>query len=163
MSTTKLEDAVFLAKLAEQAERYEGSTTPTPNLHLPERKANIRVEMVENMKNVASADQELSVEERNLLSVAYKNVIGARRASWRIVSSIEQKEESKGNEGQVTLIKEYRQKIENELAKICEDILEVLDKHLIPSAQSGESKVFYHKMYVLKSRTYNLCFFALLT
>lgn len=104
--------------------------------------------MVENMKNVASADQELSVEERNLLSVAYKNVIGARRASWRIVTSIEQKEESKGNEQQVTLIKEYRQKIENELAKICEDILEVLEKHLIPSAQSGESKVFYHKMYV---------------
>ena len=104
--------------------------------------------MVESMKNVASADQELSVEERNLLSVAYKNVIGARRASWRIVTSIEQKEESKGNESQVGLIKEYRQKIEAELAKICEDILEVLDEHLIKSAQSGESKVFYHKMYV---------------
>jgi 14-3-3 protein epsilon len=88
--------------------------------------------MVENMKAVASADQELSVEERNLLSVAYKNVIGARRASWRIVTSIEQKEESKGNESQVALIKE--------------DILEVLEAHLIPSAQSGESKVFYHKM-----------------
>jgi 14-3-3 protein epsilon len=102
--------------------------------------------MVENMKSVASEDQELSVEERNLLSVAYKNVIGARRASWRIVTSIEQKEESKGNSTQVTLIKEYRQKIEAELAKICEDILEVLDKHLIPSAKSGESKVFYHKM-----------------
>ena len=100
------------------------------------------------MKAVAGADQELSVEERNLLSVAYKNVIGARRASWRIVTSIEQKEESKGNEAQVGLIKEYRQKIEAELAKICEDILEVLDKHLIASAQTGESKVFYHKMYV---------------
>jgi hypothetical protein len=103
--------------------------------------------MVENMKVVASADQELSVEERNLLSVAYKNVIGARRASWRIVTSIEQKEESKGNETQVKLIKDYRQQIEGELGKICEDILDVLDKHLIPSAQSGESKVFYHKMY----------------
>ena len=98
------------------------------------------------MKVVASADVELTVEERNLLSVAYKNVIGARRASWRIVTSIEQKEESKGNESQVTLIKEYRQKIEAELAKICDDILEVLDEHLIKSAQSGESKVFYHKM-----------------
>src|SRR3954451_21634221 len=106
------------------------------------------IEMVENMKQVASADQDLTVEERNLLSVAYKNVIGARRASWRIVTSIEQKEESKGNSTQVTLIKEYRQKIEAELAKICEDILEVLDKHLIPSAKSGESKVFYHKMFV---------------
>jgi len=120
------EDSVYLAKLAEQAERYE--------------------EMVENMKRVASSDQELTVEERNLLSVAYKNVIGARRASWRIVSSIEQKEESKGNEAQVSMIKGYREKIESELAKICEDILDVLDKHLIPSAASGESKVFYHKM-----------------
>jgi 14-3-3 protein epsilon len=109
------------------------------------------LEMVENMKLVASADQELSVEERNLLSVAYKNVIGARRASWRIVTSIEQKEESKGNESQVGLIKEYRQKIEAELAKICEDILEVLEKHLIPSAKTGESKVFYHKMCVENS------------
>ena len=104
--------------------------------------------MVENMKNVASEDRDLTVEERNLLSVAYKNVIGARRASWRIVTSIEQKEESKGNSQQVGLIKEYRQKIEAELAKICDDILDVLDKHLIPSAKSGESKVFYHKMYV---------------
>ena len=60
--------------------------------------------------------------------------------------SIEQKEESKGNESQVGLIKEYRQSIELELAKICEDILDVLDKHLIASAQTGESKVFYHKM-----------------
>ncbi|KAF3929839.1 hypothetical protein ABW20_dc0109841 [Dactylellina cionopaga] len=120
------EDHVYLAKLAEQAERYE--------------------EMVENMKLVAGSNQELTVEERNLLSVAYKNVIGARRASWRIVTSIEQKEESKGNESQAKLIKEYRQKIEAELAKICEDILDVLDEHLIPSAQSGESKVFYHKM-----------------
>lgn len=101
------------------------------------------------MKRVASSDQELTVEERNLLSVAYKNVIGARRASWRIVSSIEQKEESKGNEVQVSMIKSYREKIESELAKICEDILDVLEKHLIPSAASGESKVFYHKMYVV--------------
>ena len=114
------------------------------------------------MKLVASSDQELTVEERNLLSVAYKNVIGARRASWRIVSSIEQKEESKGNEAQVQMIKGYREKIEGELAKICEDILDVLDKHLIPSAASGESKVFYHKMYVtrvLYSRAHISCRF----
>lgn len=114
--------------------------------------SDITSEMVENMKAVASTNQELSVEERNLLSVAYKNVIGARRASWRIVSSIEQKEETKGNNEQVTLIKDYRVKIENELAKICEDILMVLDKHLIPSAQTGESKVFYHKMYGFLAR-----------
>jgi len=141
------DDHVYLAKLAEQAERYEGELAFFARVRLNSIANLADTEMVENMKNVASANQELSVEERNLLSVAYKNVIGARRASWRIVTSIEQKEESKGNESQVGLIKEYRQKIEAELAKICEDILEVLEKHLIPSAQSGESKVFYHKMY----------------
>ena len=85
------EECVYMAKLAEQAERYD--------------------EMVEEMKKVAQMvhDQELSVEERNLLSVAYKNVIGARRASWRIISSIEQKEESKGNEEHVKRIKKYRE------------------------------------------------------
>lgn len=81
-----------------------------------------------------------------MLSVAYKNVIGARRASWRIVSSIEQKEESKGNATNVEKIKAYRQKIETELSGVCLDILKVLDDHLIPSAESGESKVFYYKM-----------------
>ena len=106
----------------------------------------IRLEMVENMKVVASSNQELSVEERNLLSVAYKNVIGARRASWRIVTSIEQKEESKGSEKHVGTIREYRQKIETELEKVCQDVLNVLDESLIPKAESGESKVFYHKM-----------------
>jgi len=60
------------------------------------------------MKKVAALEAELSVEERNLLSVAYKNVIGARRASWRIISSIEQKEESKGGEGKLELTKAYR-------------------------------------------------------
>ncbi|KAG0078877.1 14-3-3 protein [Linnemannia elongata] len=124
--TVTRDNHVYLAKLAEQAERYE--------------------EMVNNMKDVAFSDTELSVEERNLLSVAYKNVIGARRASWRIVSSIEQKEESKGSDANVAMIKKYRTKIEDELAEICNDILDVLEKHLIPSATLGESKVFYHKM-----------------
>jgi len=120
------EDQVYMAKLAEQAERYD--------------------EMVNYMKEVAKLGVELTVEERNLLSVAYKNVIGARRASWRIVSSIEQKEEGKGNEAQVKKIKEYRIKIELELSDVCSDILSVLDEHLIPSAEAGESKVFYYKM-----------------
>jgi len=126
MAELSREDHAYMAKLAEQAERYD--------------------EMVEHMKAVAKTNTELSVEDRNLLSVAYKNVIGARRASWRIISSIEQKEEQKGNEHHVQQIKEYRNKVEKELNKICGDILSVLDENLIPSAESGESKVFYNKM-----------------
>ncbi|RRT61117.1 hypothetical protein B296_00016649 [Ensete ventricosum] len=122
------EDNVYMAKLAEQAERYE--------------------EMVEFMEKVAKTVnvEELTVEERNLLSVAYKNVIGARRASWRIISSIEQKEESRGNEDHVSLIKKYRGKVEAELSKICDGILQLLDSHLVPSTTIAESKVFYLKM-----------------
>lgn len=122
------EENVYMAKLAEQAERYE--------------------EMVEFMEKVSASvdNEELTVEERNLLSVAYKNVIGARRASWRIISSIEQKEESRGNEDHVTVIRDYRSKIETELSNICDGILKLLDSRLIPSASSGDSKVFYLKM-----------------
>ena len=60
------------------------------------------------MKDVARQPQELTVEERNLLSVAYKNVIGSRRASWRVITSIEQK----GDSDKMIIIKEYKSKIE---------------------------------------------------
>lgn len=48
--------------------------------------------MVSAMRRVASLEVELSVEERNLLAVGYKNQVGMRRASWRAVSTIEHKE-----------------------------------------------------------------------
>ncbi|KNA93768.1 tyrosine 3-monooxygenase/tryptophan 5-monooxygenase activation protein [Fusarium oxysporum f. sp. lycopersici 4287] len=125
---TERESKTFLARLCEQAERYD--------------------EMVTYMKEVAKLGGELTVDERNLLSVAYKNVVGTRRASWRIISSIEQKEESKGSDKHVSTIKDYRNKIETELEKVCQDVLDVLDDFLIPNAATGESKVFYHKMCV---------------
>ncbi|XP_051126904.1 14-3-3-like protein GF14 kappa [Andrographis paniculata] len=123
------EQYLYLAKVAEQAERYE--------------------EMVQFMDSLvagSAAGAELSVEERNLLSVAYKNVIGSLRAAWRIVSSIEQREESRRNHGHVSLVKGYRSKIEAELSQICAQILKLLADHLIPLASSSESKVFYMKM-----------------
>ncbi|XP_039113952.1 14-3-3 protein 6-like [Dioscorea cayenensis subsp. rotundata] len=129
MAVTSREDYVYMAKLAEQAERYE--------------------EMVEFMEKVvasATDGEELSVEERNLLSVAYKNVIGARRASWRIVSSIEQKEDTRGNAQHVAAIRECRSQIETELSNTCAQILTLLDSSLVPSASGSDSKVFYLKM-----------------
>jgi 14-3-3 protein epsilon len=68
------------------------------------------VEMVLAMKKVAEMNVELTVEERNLLSVAYKNVIGARRASWRIISSIEQKEGDK-DDSKKLLIQDYKETV----------------------------------------------------
>ena len=120
------EKDVYFAKLAEQAERYD--------------------EMADYMKAVGDEGSELSVEERNLLSVAYKNTVGSRRAAWRIISSVEQKEKSKGNDTQAGFAKDYRVKVEDELQKICDTILGLLDKGLIPKATQAESKVFYQKM-----------------
>ncbi|BBH05755.1 general regulatory factor 8, partial [Prunus dulcis] len=123
--TLSREQYVYLAKLAEQAERYE--------------------EMVSFMEKLVvgstAAGTELTVEERNLLSVAYKNVIGSLRAAWRIVSSIEQKEEGRRNEEHVALVKQYRSKVETELSAICAGILELLEKHLVPSASTGDLKM----------------------
>ena len=50
-------------------------------------------------------------QERNLLSVAYKNVVGARRASLRIIGSIQNKEEQKGDSEKVNLISAYKGKV----------------------------------------------------
>ena len=114
---------MFLAFIAPlQAERFE--------------------EMVTDMKLVAQQPQELTVEERNLLSVAYKNVIGSRRASWRVVTSIEQK----GEGDKLVIIKDYKSKVEAELVEICNDILSIIENSLIPNSSSEEGKVFYFKM-----------------
>jgi len=122
---TDKDELVQKAKLAEQAERYD--------------------DMANSMKAVTETGIELSNEERNLLSVAYKNVVGARRSSWRVISSIEQKTEGSAERKQ-QMAKEYREKVEQELREICNDVLGLLDKFLIPKASNAESKVFYLKM-----------------
>ena len=73
------------------------------------------------MRQVTEQKKTLSVDERNLLSVAYKNVVGARRSAWRIISSIEQK--TAGEEPKHELAKNYQEKIEEELQDICKDVL----------------------------------------
>ena len=63
------DELIYMSKITEQTERFE--------------------DMLEYIKKVVNQGQELSVEERNLLSVAYKNSIGPRRTAWRALSSIE--------------------------------------------------------------------------
>ncbi|KAG7224228.1 hypothetical protein INR49_015117 [Caranx melampygus] len=87
-------DLIQKAKLAEQAERYD--------------------DMADCMKEVTEKGGELSNEERNLLSVAYKNVVGARRSAWRVMSSIGLKTE--GCEKKQQLVKEYRRRYLAEVA-----------------------------------------------
>ncbi|XP_022680723.1 14-3-3-like protein B [Setaria italica] len=119
------EESVHIAKLAERYERWWSSWSSWRG---------------PRSAGGAGGGEELSVEERNLLSVAYKNVIGARRASWRIISSIEQKEEGRGNEAHAASTRAYRSKIEADFARICDSILALLDSHLLPSAGAGRPR-----------------------
>lgn len=126
---TDKEVLIQRAKLAEQAERYD--------------------DMAKAMKEVTKSGDELSTEERNLLSVAYKNIVGAKRSSWRVISSIEQKATEKEE-----LAKEYRKKIEAELHDVCNEVLELLESYLVQKDVNkddldndrAESAVFFLKM-----------------
>ena len=82
--TTK-DELIYLAKVAEQSERFE--------------------DMVDTMKKAVQLAQDLTVDERNLLSVAYKNSLAGRRSAYRILESVEKKEESKGNTKHVEFVR----------------------------------------------------------
>lgn len=97
------EDLVVRAKLAEQCERYD--------------------DMAEIMKGVTEQGKDLTNEERNLLSVAYKNVVGARRSAWRVLSSLVQKTEP--TTAECTTVTCYRTTVEDELNDICNNVLVV--------------------------------------
>jgi 14-3-3 protein epsilon len=123
-SSMTCEENIFMAKLAEQAERYE--------------------EMKDYMKLVVKHKKRLSTEERNLLSVAYKNVVGARRASWRVLNSIMSKESDKES---LASVQQYKESVEKELSDICEDVLTVLTDVLLANKEiEHEERVFYYKM-----------------
>ena len=125
--TLEREELVYLARLSEQTERY--------------------AEMIEYVKAfILKTPQDLSAEERNTLSVAYKNFLGIRRTSWRVLSSIEKKEDRRGNDSNKSFTVSYRAEVEAEILKYCNDVLTVIDRDLIPKAATSESRVFYHKM-----------------
>ncbi|KAM3861472.1 14-3-3 protein zeta-like [Diretmus argenteus] len=111
-----------MARFAEQTDRYE--------------------DMYKYMKQVVELGEKLDVSERNLLSVAYKNAVGVRRAAWRVVVAIEQRKDSVKPE----IVQEYRKEIEKELSDVCDEVLNLLDSHLIKKDDDDESQVFFLKM-----------------
>lgn len=119
---------VCMAKLAEQSERFD--------------------EMADYMKQLVDlVDEPLTVEERNLLSVAFKNAVGARRASLRIIISLEQKQKQRNQAEYVALTESYHKKVVAELEEICQSIIGFLEKRLIERVQHDtEACVFYWKM-----------------
>ena len=126
----KKDELIYLARLAEQCERYD--------------------EMVKYAKQVATTEKKLQVEERNILSVAYKNVVGMKRNSRRLLTNAEEKESKSTKpeaEANIARMRTYREKIEKELIDPCMDVINLLDEVLIPNSnEDSESKVFYLKM-----------------
>jgi len=113
-----------MAKLAEQAERFE--------------------EMIGHMKEVINLNPNLSTEERNLLSISYKNVVLLRRNSWRTIHTALQKAEPGSSE--YHNIEGFKSVVENELFQFCNDLLSLIDKTLLTQNDNGEAEVFYLKM-----------------
>ena len=119
------DEYLYLAKLYERAERFD--------------------DMVNAITNFVQQEPNLSQDERNIVSAGYKNIISNKRASWRLLHSLESKEEKKASANSA-YIKEIRERVENEMRKICDSIQSTLDKFLVPAAKEPESKVFYLKL-----------------
>ncbi|MCP4667834.1 MAG: hypothetical protein GY849_15900 [Deltaproteobacteria bacterium] len=124
MSTSAVEEKIFLARVAEQAERFE--------------------DMVTFLKEVlAEKHGSVNPDERNLLSVAFKNLISSKRAACRTISAIEQNPKySKFNDALLT----YKTGIETKLQQDCEKIIEMINTHVLAHACEEEAKAFFVKM-----------------
>ena len=119
------EEYVYLAKLYERAERFP--------------------DMVKSINKFVELDPKLTKDERNILSAGYKNIISDKRASWRLLNSMEKKEEKK-NSPQTANIRLVKNNIEKELNDICNEIQIIIDKYLVPNASDSETKVFFLKL-----------------
>ena len=88
----------------------------------------------------------LNMEERNILSAGYKNIISNKRFSWRYLQNLINKEQKDGHLVAAQYVEEIKVRVEEEIKSICKDINILLDTHLIPNEESVEYKVFYLKM-----------------
>jgi len=120
------EKLLFFAKLAEEAERFD--------------------EMVDFMKQVVEGGEELNIEERSLLSAAYKNSVGSRRGAWRAFSNVKAKLCGSDDAELEGFLAEYCSRVHTELLAICDSIIQLLDSTLIAEARTSEPRAFYLKM-----------------
>merc|ERR1711981_1070546 len=135
---TNMEEKIFLARVAEQAERFE--------------------DMVQFLDQAidAKSGEDFTIDERNLLSVGFKNLIGSQRGAIRTIGAIEQnpKYQKFGD-----ALAQYKRKIEKELYDKCMQIVNTVKNKCVPLAAEDESKAFFQKMigdyyrYVAESAT----------
>lgn len=139
------EEFLYMAKVCEQSERYEDMLT--------NMKALLESAIKNPTKPEASNDDDkedlnclISEEERNLLSVAFKNMVGTRRTAWRSICMLEEKETKKGDSYKIEILTSFKKRLEDELDDICNDIIGILDKDLITDNLAAQTKVFFLKM-----------------
>ena len=85
--------------------------------------------------------EKLDEDERNLLSIAYKNVVSAKRASWRtLAGGVDDADDE--------LLEKYKAFVESELEPVCNEVLSLLTDHLCKNVEGDgdENEVFYLKM-----------------
>jgi hypothetical protein len=121
-----VEKLTELVRLAEMAERYEDMCFFVRKL----------------VEKRSAAGKVLESDERNLVSVAYKNVVGSKRGAWRTLGPEEE------DSSDADLLSRYRKVVEKELDDVCREILTLLDDHLIPlvKGKGDEDEVFFYKM-----------------
>lgn len=132
------EQALFKCRVAENAERFD--------------------DMVKFIKEVVVGTKTpLEANERNYLSVAYKNSVGTRRAALRCLSAMRMKYEQKGPSAKKNLeqVKAYYEEVLTELRDICLEILKLIDEEVMAprvinelkdDRPTREFKVFFLKM-----------------
>ena len=100
-----MEEQIFLARVAEQAERFE--------------------DMVDFLKKAIAAKngEDFTIDERNLLSVGFKNLIGSQRGAIRTISAIEQNPKYQKFGDALSV---YKKKIEKELYEKCTSIVGIV-------------------------------------
>lgn len=108
---------------------------------MAERFDDMAVFTAELAREVHGRGERLSLEERNMLSVAFKHSIGSRRSAWRSISAAE---------GDAAVRDAYAARVEEELLAASGEIIGLLESMLIPKAGDGggntEEIVFYAKM-----------------
>lgn len=107
-------------------------------------------DVIAQLKDIINYNNaQLTIDERNLLSIAYKNLTANLRASWRTIDSLQKKQALLSTRQQVKLMRVQKDQIEKDLDNLCRDVVDLLEKYLIPAASDGEEKVFYSKMWAV--------------
>ena len=89
------------------------------------------------------SNEEFTIDERNLLSVGFKNLIGSQRTAIRTIGAVEQN--PKYTKYSETLAA-YKTKIQTELYNQCIKIVTVVKEKCLNLPNDNESKTFFHKM-----------------